>query len=775
MAARSSVQSGDWSSSATWGAAAPGDGDTAQINSAHVVSIDGSITVGTNPANNTTYVVIVKTGGTLKWKDNPTGSWTFTVKGNITVERGGVFQIGDETTRIPAGQTATLYFPTDTGAFAAWRMLCQGTFKAYGAQSYHMADANSQRAKLTTAIAPGSGVSFTVDAPVDWQTGDIVFVGVGGDKTAANPTADTAERVTITRTNATTFTATFAYAHAINDFAVHGARNVIIRGGNGAGKGFCFFFNQVSTAYYNVVVCNIDWAKLQYCGVTGQIAAVVYKIDDIATENYTEVPATNLKVSNTVFDMSGGDRYTGPGRTDSGCVEVFMVRRFTGELSHYFLENVHAWDMSNVFYVSGYQYRGYTYRVDKISALFHSGHGFRTISNMYSRIHVSNVWFEHRSTTETTQRVCLGCASLRDSEIHVARGVFRNEAFCLLGPTELVIENTKIYHTLEAVESAYGVSAVVNLYVRNCEFRVVYYAGIEWNGGRLEVSNTSFDACNGVNDVYSGAVRPRVYAGNDAIFDRCTFGMAAVNYRHNIVLYESTARPRRVVLYKCQFKEPLNWTAGGNKYYKEAMLWSAYLQNSSAWTTREQFPAQSSIEWVNCIAQNAAGADRWAIDCAGITHLAYTGGGGEVRNEPTNIIDGTFAKKILPFMTRNDFIANYTCPVQVYVDAGKTVTCKLSFKRTATGNRLPGLRLAGSGILSEARMTKAAGDPTWDELTVSGVASHDGMVDLFVLGGTNITTTGNGDDGTAPPIVTTNPELMFGVIVYADKLQIGVV
>lgn len=96
MAARTSSQSGNWSSTSTWGgAAAPGDGDTASIG-AHTVTVDVDVTVGTSPNDATTKVVdrtsasanlVIASGKTLTVKGNIGGvnACTLTLNAGATL------------------------------------------------------------------------------------------------------------------------------------------------------------------------------------------------------------------------------------------------------------------------------------------------------------------------------------------------------------------------------------------------------------------------------------------------------------------------------------------------------------------------------------------------------------------------------------------------------------------------------------------------------------------------------------------------------------------
>jgi hypothetical protein len=80
MAAYTSTQTGNWSSTSTWGGSGPpGNGDTASIG-AHTVTVDVNTTVGTSP-NDITTIVLDRTSGSSKLI--VAAGITLTVKGNI--------------------------------------------------------------------------------------------------------------------------------------------------------------------------------------------------------------------------------------------------------------------------------------------------------------------------------------------------------------------------------------------------------------------------------------------------------------------------------------------------------------------------------------------------------------------------------------------------------------------------------------------------------------------------------------------------------------------
>ena len=83
MAALTSSQSGNWSSSSTWGGSTPADGDTFTITAGHTVTIDSGIATPTNGWGDITV------RGILQSQANAT--MTFRLNGRLTVRGGGTF------------------------------------------------------------------------------------------------------------------------------------------------------------------------------------------------------------------------------------------------------------------------------------------------------------------------------------------------------------------------------------------------------------------------------------------------------------------------------------------------------------------------------------------------------------------------------------------------------------------------------------------------------------------------------------------------------------
>ena len=157
--------------------------------------------------------------------------------------------------------------------------------------------------------------------------------------------------------------------------------------------------------------------------------------------------------------------------------------------------------------------------------------------------------------------------------------------------------------------------------------------------------------------------------------------------------------------------------------------------------------------------------DIWAKNKA-VGHFTVSGGGGTVEDETVEVIDNTFAVKMHPFteVVRNSGTGGQ--PLLLPVNAGQTITVKLSIKKNkavAVGKR-PAIFLQGLGIIDEAEASATI--DAWEELTVTGTAVVQGMVKFWVSQGANEYS------AAGAPSATLFPKSLNNITVYADKLVI---
>ena len=117
MAAYTSTQDGDWDVAATWGGGGtPGVGDTASIG--HNVSATADETIGTEPDDDSTYVITVTSGGHLTIEDGV----TLTVRGNVQLNGAG----GSLTTNLTIQGSGKLLFDgSPVSSSRTYRLRCE--------------------------------------------------------------------------------------------------------------------------------------------------------------------------------------------------------------------------------------------------------------------------------------------------------------------------------------------------------------------------------------------------------------------------------------------------------------------------------------------------------------------------------------------------------------------------------------------------------------------------------------------------------------------------
>ena len=738
MAAYVSSQAGFWDVAATWGGAGvPAIGDTATVN--HLVVVRGDAGAGTD-GGATVAAIVLGSSGKLKWgdPDNELGSgatvvngdWTLTLEGTIdTNATGGVFQVGEESYPIPEDHTATIQFQGSTGFD---NMFDPGTFRIHGYPSYHMASADMQRARLIVDVAAANDQSFQTDKDVDWTVGDTIWVGTGGDP---EETLTDCEQVTIkTKTNASTYTADFTYAHygdgTTGDLLIHATRNVRILGE--AAKGFRINTNRAGdTAYIDVAWVYHEYAS--YGASRGVYSWYPY--------SYKRVTTDRAKVNNCIFDKGGSASGDG-----NQIMFYFNITVLEEDLSFENIAENHAWDFGTLAYI--YNCKG-QFKFGHLSGFNMKHYGIYPRGDVY--LHLRGFWYiGDNNTPDTYNRGWYKVVgNLRDFKVYRAyKALDFTTGSDFMASPHINIVNGEIFH-IAPVSSAPCSEIYLTMYGGNITFDNVDFYTNKYEalrvrsigGGDLVFRNCKFDKCNWSNTVADGALQLAMSGvSRDRRLMGCEFGLREINGESNVWLDAGwdDKSGARYIFEDCKFKKCDSQRTSTYDWFNEVLGWAVWTSTDiNTWAARSHIGQLSTLEFVNCEIQDAAGVDQWATEYPNTTRLGIVAGGGEIHkthptNESTGYIDGTFQRKLMPFTGTIRQDMTKAAPIHIPCTSGQVVTAKLSFKKNISqeeGNR-PKLHLDGCGVIDEVEM--ADGIATWEELEVSGTADYDGVMELWV-------------------------------------------
>jgi hypothetical protein len=714
-----SNQNGDWDTTTIWTPnGTPGDTDDVTIN--HTVTISGDVTIGPD-SGAIAPAIVLGASGHLKWADTVTGNWTLTIKGNIdTIASGGIFECGTSSSPIPEAYTATIQFTGTTGFESTFD---PGTFRVHGFPSYHMASADMQRARLITDIALGNDRQFQVDKDVGWVVDDVIWFSTGGDP-EESPTG--CEKVVIkTIVNASTYTADFVSNHfgdgTTGDLLIHATRNVRIIGE--AAKGFVIN----TDGDCELAFIDVAWVYHEFAGY---LSDGVYQFKMAGNK---VVPLDSIKVKNCIFDKPGS---TG---IDSS-LRVFYFNTFTWEedWDYDHIDEVHCWDFGSVLTVGTGEGR--------LNLGHLSGFNMRDSGIVGNTMHldINGYWYVGDGQTVDNQGWESGPAKIRNFKIHRTYKAIRFvDPYQFFSGVCSELVNGEVFHNngVAAVDinvDVYGGSLLID----NVKFYSCNDEGLELNvvGQGTLLRNCSWDNCNTDSGSLSAVQIGEI--GNGAIvrFENCEFGLDAVNDNANVQLlsYSINRGDVRTIFDNCIFKEPVNPITSSYDWYNDVLNWAVYCNSDlKDWRVRILFSAHSTLEFIDCAIQNSSGVDQWDTEFPNTTRLGIVIGGGEIHkthqtNESDGYIDGTYQRKFLPFTGIIRSHMTRRVPIIIPVTSGQTVTAKLSFKKNITQveGRRPKLHLEGCGIIDEDTMNDATA--TWDELEVSGAATYDGVMLLWI-------------------------------------------
>lgn len=779
MATITSATSGNWSVGSTWvGGSVPGLTDNVVIASGHTVTIDNDLEFGSSPADQTTWVLDV--AGTLQWAEGAglTGSWVFYVKGNVRVQATGCIRIGSDANPIPANRTAVFRIQGRNPCYLVRLMSQTGTDNrgrliTRGAVNYHMASASMHRARLAANVVSGAGVAIQLDRDVDWQVGDVLFFGRGGSRTT--PIIDASgnysatyghDRTTIaSKTDARNYTvASLTYPHLAGDIVAHGSRNVIIRGD--AANGFCiqkYVSTGPSGLYTEHGGIDLAWTSLEYASGPGSYGAGIEIFGSYGVLN--RVTDGQYKLESCVFDRSGGGTW---GVAFSGCYNMQQrAADFHNLVMYGFAKGLAFGDNST------YAHGVFTAGTVTLLAC--------TACNIYSynvATKFASLWATYAGTApDNTHALFRGINSgavLQCDELigHACGyyGIYVSNSSSGYGQAcDNYILSGELYN---ARCSFMNISVGPRrLHVRNMKFAYAGEIGVRLvdTQGQADFYGCDFDGCAHADGANDGALLVSGTSGNwlNLYMKQCAFGLVTRNKNRNLMVSAAgglvvKSCGGRIRIEDCTFKEPVfsaepSWGLWGK--WRGVVLWvnstgvSCYdtLQNRGA-----------TIELVRPVVLSAAGIDQWPLTYPGVTHMAISGGGAEMRNESTVVIDGSYGMKFTPYNARCPNAGSFSVPYKIPVSTGQTLTVKISLRKTASqplAKKRPRAVLCGCGILDEQAMPDI--NDTWSELTLSGVASTNGLVDFWVEPGY----------GVFVGVVEQNP---WYTTVYADKLEVSV-
>lgn len=183
-----SVQNGDWSNPSTWNSSVPVTGDNVIIGAGTTVtySLASSPDLG-----------VIDVQGALVISESVSTQLTFT---NMTVEYGGLLQIGSTDNPVPPSVTATLAMspPVEGGSM----IMVMGDLEIHGSP------VNPTWTRLA-ATAPAGSTTLTLTQDVNWQPGDHLVVAT----TSLNPMESEEAWVSSVSGNTVTLQSPLKYEH----------------------------------------------------------------------------------------------------------------------------------------------------------------------------------------------------------------------------------------------------------------------------------------------------------------------------------------------------------------------------------------------------------------------------------------------------------------------------------------------------------------------------------------------------------------------------------
>ena len=702
--------------------------DTFNIAVGHTVLIDGDITVGDTALNDTTYDNVID--GNLVWPAEPGGvavtNWTFSTSSSILIQGVGKFYIGcspaSPTDRLDCDDTATVEFLTGLGinydiriAGASAQLLARGCegYPAYGAGA-----GTETRARITACNPDcniGANRTLTLDTNVNWQgvtnpatdagTGNPeVIIGGGGSIVhpgwlAADYSAELTEIDQYPAANQVRVTA-LAKNHVIGDMIVNPTKNILFRSSSVTNHGSIY---STTPSGQTEKPFMVSWVRLDEMGDAAAYNTAGLGVDlnattsNFGTIDYTWATNCGHGVTNVncfyilegdfdSFDWNGAHD---PGTSGKG---MYMANTTAGNTVTGFT----AIDIGGTAIPQGTAWQSGTNMFNLTMDQMWVSNAGQAYSGSVQAI--SNSVFHHFYSTAVSTSV--GYTYERHKDV-----VFENNEVRNCGAHAFQLANVNVQFTNNDMDNIR----------RNCLYA---YPGTAVAVNYYSANNT-FDNCHMYNNQDNQSAMAlfmrfgHFYSQND------DFGSTHSNARSNIYIDHNAGNANTTAL-RVTINDPIL-----NAPFNPVWIYPIYLRFwDTNWLYRYAWDWNSFASIHN---ENQVAGAHTTFGPGGMIITHTTGAG------PTGgWVDGTVNMKVIPYA------ADRYCRVslgKVRVESGDVLTVDLQIQKNqaiATGRR-PRLVLKGSGFDSTTDYDEMADvNDTWDAVSVSGTATYDGGVHLYL-------------------------------------------
>jgi hypothetical protein len=702
---------GDWGVAASWNPLGiPGAGDDVDILAGDTIEIDGDISVGGSPGNNTTWNIAIH--GDLEWPTNPGADWTFSAFSSMRVYNGGTFKIGTKVGPLNCSNTALVQF--QTAAQKYYIHIEDGAeFIVNGCVGYPATSGSVIRSRISACsnITCNAGaITITLDDTHNWSAARTDSIGVGNHRLIigsggglTNPLGDLSEITTVVAyPAANTASIVLANNHQVGDIVINATRNIGFTSTTAANHSKIY---SAGGEYF------VKWTSLDEMGDSTTTNGALVFDDAVKTlGSWDYISATNCDDTaavtcfygnsstwtsmqyNVAYSVNAGRGFDLLGTsTTTKSTTGLMAISGTGASTGIKLKDTDDPFLLDECWLSGFPIGINGSMIQLTDSLFHE---------------ISSVTATFTAPVSFYRRVPV---IIQDNEIRNVAGGF-----------DVAIYNGRV------IENDFDNSADFCLQLSETETVDFFLDG------------NTYDNCS--VGLLVSARSGNIYSVNE------DYGSTNANVDGTIV-FEGFALLNA-------FQNSMRATFNEGTFVAESVPpWTdgpIWIDNTANWFERAALGPETFLTVHN---KNSVEGDHWGIGPGGLI----------IERDTTFFIDNTLNLKVTPYAADR----YHRVPLgSVYVDSGDVLTIKVKVRKNQAmaAARLPRLVLKGSGFDPETDTdTMQDINNTWDQLQVSGTATAGGKVSLY------LEVIGELAAGASPP--TIEPKDPPTLIIYADELS----